>query len=142
MKVITDFKINQSRDIEQALRLLDSAFYVPIHKYREDYIFDEDQSVRWNREEVKRKNQEQHDLHQQALEMRAESQLYFLEELYRYIQEDASEFSFSREEAATIWTMTLLHHEAEPWIWVDDMACSAGNFRLASEASTNGKGGK
>lgn len=32
-----------------------------LRKYREDYVFDEDQSVKWNREEVIRKNKKVQD---------------------------------------------------------------------------------
>lgn len=48
-------------DRSECITLLNSAFDLPtsplgIHKYREGYIIDEEKSVRWNREEVQRRN--------------------------------------------------------------------------------------
>lgn len=132
MEVIKQFEIHCGRDISEALRKLDTEFYVPVRKYREDHVFDEDKSVKWNREEVIRKNQEQIELQRLAIELRAESTDYFMEELYRYIMDETVYgYQFSKSEAEVIWSQTLKHHDSEPWNWVDDMADTMHEFQLA-----------
>lgn len=134
MKVIDDFDIHCGRDIEQAIYKLDTEFYVPVKVYREDHIFDEDKSVRWNREEVVRKNQEQKDLRAIAAELRAESSQHFLKELYRYIMNEAVYgHYFTEAEASVIWKEAERHHDSEPWNWVDDMAESMLAFRSVED---------
>ena len=58
MEVITDFKITCGRDIGEAIYRVDKEFYVPVKRFKDDHVFDEDKSVKWNREEVERKNSE------------------------------------------------------------------------------------
>ena len=129
MKVIKCFEIHCDSDISRALKILDDEFYVPVKKYREDHIFDEEKSVRWNREEVARQNQAQVDLQKQARTMREESNNYFFTELYRYIcQEAIYDYTFTEAEAEQIWRATCKHHDQEPWNWVDDMAESMRDF--------------
>lgn len=129
MKVIKCFEIHCGSDISRALKILDDEFYVPVKKYREDHIFDEEKSVRWNREEVARQNQAQVDLQKQARAMREESNNYFFTELYRYIcQEAVYDYTFTESEAEQIWRATCKHHDQEPWNWVDDMAESMRDF--------------
>lgn len=134
MKIINCFEIHCGADINKALQTLDHEFYVPVCRYREDHIFDEEQSVRWNREEVERQNQAQIELHKKALALRAESTTYFLAELYRYIcSESVYDFTFTKAEAEVIWAETQKHHDQEPWNWVDDMAESMRNLILKRE---------
>ena len=136
MEVIKQFEIHCGRDISEALRKLDDEFYVPVRKYREDHVFDEDKSVKWNREEVIRKNQEQIELQRLAIELRAESTDYFMEELYRYIMDETVYgYKFSKSEAEVIWSQTLKHHDSEPWNWVDDMAETAQTLFATKEVT-------
>lgn len=134
MEVITNFEIHCGSDIAKAIRRLDNEFYVPIKRYREDHIFDEDKSVRWNREEVERQNQAQKDLIREAVRLREESNNYFLTELYSYIcRESVFGFTFTEAEAEQIWRATIKHHDQEPWHWVDDMAESMRDFIIGRE---------
>ena len=134
MEVIKHFEIHCGKDISDAIYRLDKEFYVPVKRYREDHIFDEDKSVRWNREEVARQNQAQKDLQREAVHLREESNNYFLTELYRYICHEAVfNFDFSPAEAEQIWRATLKHHDQEPWNWVDDMAESMRDFIIGRE---------
>ena len=129
MEVITDFKITCGKDISDALYRIDKEFYVPVKRFKDDHVFDEDKSVKWNREEVIRQNEKQRELQHQAREMCAKSNAALLEAIYKYIMTEATyEYSFTREEAAVIWAQTQKHHDQEPWNWVDDMAESAGEF--------------
>lgn len=134
MEIIKHFEIHCGRDIDQALRRLDSEFYVPVKRYREGHIFDEDKSVRWNREEVERQNQAQKDLQREAVRLREESNNYFFTELYRYIcEESVYDCRFTEAEAEQIWRATVKHHDQEPWNWVDDMAESMRDFIIGRE---------
>ena len=136
MEVITNFEIHCGRDIDQALRQIDKTFYVAHHKkFPVDHVFDEDKSVKWNREEVERRNQAMHDEWKAALEAKGESYQYLYEEIYRYIMEESVYgIHFTRKEAETIWQQTNRHHDQEPWNWVDDMAETMRDFIIARES--------
>lgn len=133
MEVIKDFSIDCGRDIAHYIERLDKAFYVKVKQYPDDWVFDDEKSVRWNREEVVRQNEHQKELHALARELREESNNYFLTELYRYICHDATSYTFTEAEAEQIWRATLKHHDLEPWNWVDDMADSFRDFIIARE---------
>lgn len=133
MEVIKHFNIHCGKDIYDEICHLDEVFYVPVKRYREDHVFDEDKSVRWNREEVEHQNQAQIDLQKKARELREESNNYFLTELYRYICHEATNYTFTEAEAEQIWRATIKHHDQEPWNWVDDMADSFRDFIIARE---------
>ena len=129
MEVIKHFNIHCGKDICDEIRRMDNEFYVPVKRYREDHVFDEDRSVRWNREEVERQNQAQIDLQKKARDLSEESNNYFLTELYRYICHEAVyDYTFTEAEAEQIWRATCKHHDQEPWNWVDDMAESMRDF--------------
>lgn len=69
-----EFHINYPEDIYNALMEIDNAFEThPKPHYREDYIFDEEKSVRWNREEVQRQNQQMDHDTQIQVALRTES---------------------------------------------------------------------
>ena len=129
MEVITDFKITCGRDMGEAIYRVDKEFYVPVKRFKDDHVFDEDKSVKWNREEVIRQNDAQIELQRQARDMAAESHKNLSEAIYRYIMEDLSfGCAFTRHEAEVIWAQTVKHHDSEPWNWLDDMAETAYEF--------------
>ena len=135
MEVITNFTITSSRDIYNALEKLDRAFYVPPQpKYAEDHVFDEDKSVRWNREEVVRRNTERAEAHKRARELKNQSCNNFEEAVINYIMQDLSySYSFSRTEAIALLRAVRFHHESEWWNWLDDMAETVIDLYAAKE---------
>lgn len=134
MEVITNFDIHCGDDIRAALLRLDHDFYVPVKRFRDDHVFDEDKSVKWNREEVARRNAQQIELQKQAREMHAKSGEVLNEAIYKYIM-DESVYGrhFTRTEAVFIWSQTCHHHESSPWDWVDEMADTVHEYRLIME---------
>ena len=135
MEVITKFEIHCGYDIELALKQLDQAFYVaPQAKFASDHVFDENKSVKWNREEAIRHNQENKTAFLSAREMKAKSQDYLEEEIYRYIMdESAYGIHFTRAEAQVIWQCTKNHHSSDPWNWVDEMVETIRDFIAVRE---------
>ena len=89
MEVITNFDIHCGEDIRAAILRVDHEFYVPVKRYRDDHVFDEDKSVKWNREEVARQNEKQIELQRQAREMCAQSHANLSEAIYEYIMNEA-----------------------------------------------------
>ena len=135
MEVITNFEIHCGSDIEQAIRLIDKTFYVANHKkFQIGHVFDEEKSVKWNREEVERRNQAIHDEWKAAMEAKGESYQYLYEAIYKYIMDEAV-FGrrFTYNEAMAIWQQTHNHHDQNPWDWVDEMADTMHEFIIARE---------
>ena len=129
MEVITNFDIHCGEDIRAAILRVDHDFYVPVKRYRDDHVFDEDKSVKWNREEVARQNEKQIELQRQA-----RSHANLSEAIYEYIMNEAIYgHYFSRAEAAFIWAHCCRHHESNPWDWIDEMADTIHEYRLIME---------
>jgi hypothetical protein len=134
VKAIKHFEIHCGRDIETAIKCLDHEFYIRAVKYREEHIFDEDQSVRWNREEVARRNAEMKDLVSKVQAAKEESYECLYTEIYRYIMEESVyDVSFTEAEARVIWQHVNKHHDANPWDWIDEMAETMRDFIAAHE---------
>ena len=136
MEVITKFEINCGDDIRTALRFLDNEFYIARQKsYSPSHVFDENMSVKWNREEAARRNQEAVDAYRKARELKAESYTYLEEAIYTYIMNDSIyDRHFTRKEAEVIWQQTKNHHSDNPWDWVDEMADAMHEFIIARES--------
>ena len=136
MEAITKFEIHCSDDIDLAIRQIDKTFYVARHtKFPVDHVFDEDKSVKWNREEVDRRNQVIHDEWKSAMEAKNESYQNLDEAIYKYIMEESVYGRrFTYNEAKAIWQHTLNHHDSEPWSWVDEMADTMHEFIIARES--------
>jgi hypothetical protein len=129
MEVIKNFEIHDSRDIAKALELLDTAFAFRPHYYAENYVFDEDKSVRWNREEVLRRNKEAKDALKSAREMKAESSALLNLAIIKYIMDESVVgYHFTELDAKLILEAASTHHEDNWWEWLDEMASTAHKF--------------
>ena len=135
MEAIINFEIHCGSDIEQAIRQIDKTFYVANHKkFQIGHVFDEEKSVKWNREEVERRNQAIHDEWIAAMAAKSVSYNNLYEAIYRYIMDEAV-FGrhFTYNEAKAIWQQTHNHHDQNPWDWVDEMADTMHEFIIARE---------
>lgn len=142
---VLNFKdsIHCNYDIERAMNRLDhECCYRGPNGYRADYIFDEDQSVRWNREEVIRRNQVIEEDKKKCLKIKQESHQNLLEEIYRYLMEEVYFFQengvyhFTRNEAIAIWTETIKHHDEDAYNWINEMAETAYYLITANKERT------
>ena len=131
MEVLSNFTITCGRDIVEAFDKIDHTFYVAhLKKFKPDHVFDEDKSVKWNRDEVVRRNQDLADAYLLAREYKAKSLDFLDEAIYKYIMEESVyDTKFTRQEAELIWKNAKKHHEAEPWNWIDEMAETIRDFR-------------
>lgn len=135
MEVITNFNITSSRDIYNALERIDREFYVPPQtKFEVGHVFDEDKSVRWNREEAVRRNQEIADIKKQAREFRVQSCANLDEAIINYIMTEADYTQhFTRLEALAILRGARYLHNDEWWHYLDEMIEVAIDLYAARE---------
>lgn len=75
---------------------------VDIKKVPENYVFDEDQSVKWNKEQVKINNQKYKEevARLNTLKNKARDSVY--EDIYKHIQREVGQ-DLSRDKASAIW---------------------------------------
>ena len=136
MEVITKFEIHCGSDIDKAIRLIDKTFYIAHKNFAPDHIFDENMSVKWNREEVIKRNQTMQEERKLARAAKSESYNNLYEEIYRYIMEESVyDRRFTYNEAKVIWQQVMNHHDSNPWDWVDEMADTVHKFILARETT-------
>ena len=140
MEVITNWEIHSGEDFHQALCRLDREFREPRWtRYTEGYVFDENQTVKWNREEVARRNQEMQTEVLQIRELKSQSHEFLYSELMRYIMhESVCGVHFTEQEARAIWQHILNHHDSNPWDWVDEMAETCYEFNLIGRNKNEG----
>lgn len=135
MEAITKFEIHCGSDINQAMMLINKTFQTGHHiKFASDHIFDEDRSVKWNREEVNKQNQIIQEKRELTLAAKNKSYANLDEEIYKYIMEESVyNRRFTYNEAKVIWQQTIIHHDSNPWDWVDEMAETMHEFIIAQE---------
>lgn len=79
--------------------------------YKENHVFDEEKSVKWNREEVKRRNDEKRERGQKYFSKRAEMYNAFVDIVHQYIE---NELHLPRSKAEDLWSLCREHYENEP----------------------------
>lgn len=135
IEIMTDFTITSGSDIMHALRDIDRKFYVATcKKYSSDHIFDENQTVKWNREEAARRNKEILEDFTRTREMKFESLKNLDRAIINYIMKDSIwECDFTEAEANAILQAAKEHHSDEWWNWLDEMASTAFALYWARE---------
>lgn len=84
-------------------------------KYPVNYIFDEEKSVKWNRQEVERRNQEREDLEKELQQAKNKASNEVHEDIYYAIQNEVDNANISREAAAGIWEYAYQQGHACGW---------------------------
>lgn len=102
--------------MEELAKELETAFMMPIlpdkdtyKQYKLDHIFDEEESVRWNREEVLRRNQRYADEKYRLMKIRNQA----IDEAERKIQEEImQDTGLSKEKAKMLYHFCYERHHA------------------------------
>ena len=88
MKPITDFCIMCYHDIFEAIVNIDKEIVIPHSSPKSiTYVFDEEKSVRWNREQVELYNKQAAEERREAVECRAQSLRNLDEAIVNYMME-------------------------------------------------------
>ena len=124
--VLTKFKLTCGEDIANARKSIYSANPAPDKKkFPENHVFDEEKSVRWNREEVVRRNSEienriaQHrwDVHHSEVNLR-NSVLDYIVDYFRV--GDSWVEKFDRGAADAIWSRVQSTHDDDDYLYLDE----------------------
>ena len=121
MKPINDFVINQAqKDISAALDRIRREIPIPRNlRYEPNHIFDVDKTVRWNQEEVSRKNLETAQLIRDAYTVRAESEQNLEKAIIKYIAKSMRS-NISDDIAKAIIEYAKCMHEDNWYDYLDD----------------------
>lgn len=88
-------------------------------KYPSDYIFDEEKSVKWNREEVERLNREREEKVKELQRAKNKARDEVMEDIYLAIQREVGG-GIDREDAMKIWDCAYERGHAYGW---NDIKC-------------------
>jgi hypothetical protein len=114
------FDIQCAHDIYECFEMIYKVFRVPnTTKYRADHVFDEEKSVRWNREEVERQNQAIDDERKAAYAARNAAIKELDEAVVKYITETTH---LNKKLAEKVLYAVQRDHEDNWWNYVDDLA--------------------
>ena len=115
------FIINSNEDIQKAIALIEKMFPdIPCKEYPKNYVFNENKSVKWNREEVIRINREL--CEDRATKRRLKTLAYTILDtnIISYIQES---FKLSEKIAETVLAETKKQKDDNDWAdYIDDYA--------------------
>lgn len=124
--VLTKFELSCGKDIEVARKTIYSVNPAPDRKkFPENHVFDADKSVRWNREEVARRNSEIEDRVAQYRRdlLHSEQNLYnsVLDYIVDYFRGgDIGVSNFDRGAAEAIWSRVQSTHDDNAHLYLDD----------------------
>ena len=114
------FRIQMQEDIHECYIEIHNKYKVPrATRYSETHVFDEEKSVRWNREEVERQNQLIKDEIAAAVAERAAALDRLDEAVVKYITEN---FSLSNTIAKKVLEAAKSYHYDDWWDYIDDTA--------------------
>jgi hypothetical protein len=124
--VLTNFKLTCGKDIEVARKTIYSANPAPDRKkFPENHVFDADKSVRWNREEVARRNSEIDDRVAQYRRDLLHSEQNLRNSVIDYIVDyfrggDSRINNFDRGAAEAIWSRVQSAHDDDAHLCLDE----------------------
>ena len=123
--VVTNFEITCGHDIWEARKKIWEANPAPERKlFSPSHVFDEEKSVRWNREEVERRNAEteaRHDAYKKDLR-ESDYNLYnsIIDYIIDYFKCGDSCAKIDRDTAGIIWAKCSSDHDDDAHNWLDD----------------------
>lgn len=121
---IEDFQIIEGRDIYECMKMIQQENPIPPYKkqYAPNHVFDENQTVKWNREEVVRQNQAAQDMVTRARNVRNESENNLHKAVVRYVIGQGSYgVVIDKDLAEDIINFAKDVHEDTWWEWLDDV---------------------
>jgi uncharacterized protein with von Willebrand factor type A (vWA) domain len=129
------FKIEMQEDIHECYLEIYNKYKIPrrLH-YLESHVFDEEKSVRWNREEVVRQNQLIEDAVATAVAERAAALDRLDEAVVKYIMEDTS---LNEKLAKKVLEAAKNDHDDNWWDYIDDLAFYTESVISAWKESMN-----
>ena len=114
------FKIEMQSDIHECYLEIYNKYKIPRRtQYSENHVFDDEKSVRWNREEVARQNQLIKDEVAIAIMKRADALNRLDEAVVKYIMGDTN---LNEKIAKKVIEAAKTDHEDNWWDYIDDIA--------------------
>lgn len=129
------FKIEMQEDIHECYLEIYNKYKIPRRiQYLESHVFDEEKSVRWNREEVVRQNQLIDDAVATAVAERAAALDRLDEAVVKYIMGDTS---LNEKLARKVLEAAKNDHYDNWWDYIDDLAFYTESVINAWKENTN-----
>ena len=129
------FKIEMQSDIHECYLEIYNKYKIPRRtQYSENHVFDDEKSVRWNREEVARQNQLIKDEVAIAIMQRADALNRLDEAVVKYIMGDTN---LNEKIAKKVIEAAKTDHEDNWWDYIDDIAYYTENVINAWKESLN-----
>ena len=130
------FKIEMQQDIQECYLEIYNKYKIPHRtRYSDSHVFDEEKSVRWNREEVARQNQLIKDEVATVLAERSAALDRLDEAVVKYIMGDTS---LNEKLARKVLEAAKNDHEDDWWDYIDDLAFYTESVISAWKESMNG----
>lgn len=121
MEPITDFYIMCYNDIYQELVDIEKKITVPSTAPKSiTHVFDEEKSVRWNREQVDIYNKQNSELRKEAVDMRRQSYENLDKAVIDYMEEFEALDSTPREVIAKVVARAQFDHDDDWWNYLSD----------------------
>lgn len=130
----SNIRIVVSDDIAKAIKSIE--FMYPdsyLTQYAPNHVFDEEKTVKWNREEVIRKNAENKLKVENERKLKAQAYEALQEAVIRYIQNYSSDVVFTRAAAEKIIEAAKDQRDDSWHIWLDDFIDLAVSVILAQK---------
>ena len=121
MKPITDFYIRCYHDIYNELVDIDKQIPVPSTAPKSiTYVFDEEKSVRWNREQVEIFNKQAAEARREAVECRAQSRRNLYKAVVDYMVEYEADSDTPRAVVEKVVARAQQAHDDEWWNYLSE----------------------
>ena len=117
--VMTNFKLIDLYEIPELLEIICDRYRIIYEsKKPKDFVFDEDKSVKWNKEQVELFNKNMEDERAKARELRRISKANLDEAVVDYIIKSESSVDMSRAAAKCILDRAKIDHDDCWWLWI------------------------